>query len=286
MNIIKEILKSGVQLRIVVLILVLSLHLFASMILNLNVKEHQNSIDLILNFDTPYTGALIKKRSKEHIDLILKKVTLLAPWQKKLSSKLVYQISATPLQKATLISFYTTTNPSLVAARSKDGYSLKISLYSKNAAKPSNTTSNALFSNIFQKTPLKKIGIFILGTAILVLALFLLLRILTKSASGVKETKRIIVDNHQTQNFKILFEKPLDDKNKIALIEHNGIQYLVIIGSTNVLLGKYKEGEIDSHEKFERAIEGQDLREALKPKPQDEIFTTIEEYKRRASGDL
>ena len=285
MNIIKDILKLGVKLRSLMLIFVLTFELFASMILNLNVKEHPNKVDLILNFDAPYTGAIIKKRSKERIDLLLKKVTLLAPWQKKLSSKLVYQINATPVKNGAMISFYTTTNPSLLAAKSKDGYSLKITLFSKEAIDRSKPSTSS-FANLFHKIPFKKIGIFLLGTLVLILAFLFLIKILSKSGSRVKETKRIIVENPQTETFKILFEKPLDEKNKIALIEHNGIQYLVIIGSTNVLLGKYKEGEIDSHEEFEKAIEEQNIQEALKPKPQDEIFTTIEEYKRRASGDI
>ncbi len=265
-------------LRYIVFSLLLTLQLFASMILNLNVKEKPQRVELLLNFDTPYQYPIVKKRAKDRIDIVLKKVKLLAKWQKKLSSPVVYQIEATPLKNATKISFYTTDNPLFFAARSKDGLSLKLTLKPANAAQKENQNTGI---NIDWKRVAYWMGI----AAAILIVLYLLLRLLS-SNSKVRLSKRIVVQPQEQGDFQILFEKPLDERNKIALISHKGINYLVIIGSTNVLLGKYKEGEIETHEDFERAIENQDIVKAMEPKPEDEIFTTIEEYKRRASGDF
>jgi len=266
-------------LRHLSLLLLFSISLFATMILNLNVKEKPDRIELILNFDSPYTGTIVKKPAKEGIDLVLKKVKILAPWQKKLSSKLAYQIDAIPEGEDTRISFYTTTKDLLLyAARSKDRYSLKIVLKQKSAPSRQKEEWKIPFGTIL------KWGGILLGAGAL---LFLLIRIVPNlSIPKVKKTKRIVIEHPLNEEFKILFEKPLDERNKIALISFKGVDYLVLIGSSNVLLGKYKEGEILTHEDFERAIESQDLEKAMEPKPEDEIFTTIEEYKRRASGDL
>ena len=264
-------------MRYLVVASLVAVQIFATMILNLNVKERANSIELLLNFDVPYQGSIVKKRAKDRIDLILKRVRILAPWQKKLSSKIAYQIDVKPLGNDTLISFYTTASPQLYAARSKDGFSLKIEL--KNVVPASTKTEKS-----FDLASLKKPALWAIGTLGALLLLVLGIKLLRSGKA--EETKRIVVENPTTPEFQIIFEKPLDGKNKIALIQHKGIQYLVIIGSTNVLLGKYKEGEIESPEDFERAIQNQDLSQAVKPKEQEEIFTTIEEYKRRASGDL
>jgi hypothetical protein len=249
------------------------------MILNLNVKEKPNRVELILNFDTPYELPLVKRKAKDRIDIVLKKVKLLAKWQKKLSSPFVYQIEATPLKNATLISFYTTNDPLFRAARSKDGLSLKLLLLPKKSVEQKKEGSFAF--NINWQKILLWAGVAIAA----IIALFLLLRIIG-SGGRVRESKRIVVQPQEPNEFQILFEKPLDEHNKIALISFKDINYLVIIGSTNVLLGKYKKGEIESHEEFERAIESQDIAKAMEPKQEDEIFTTIEEYKRRASGDF
>ena len=265
-------------MRYIVLSLLFTLHLFATMILNLNVKEKPERVELLLNFDTPYELPIIKKRAKDRIDIFLKKVKLLAKWQKKLSSPFLYQIEATPKRGGTLISFYTTNNPQLFAARSKDGLSLKIVL--KSAKEAEEKGESASFSIDW-----KKVGFWV-GVIVGALLLLYMLAALLRSSKSARKSKRIIVQPEEKSDFRILFEKPLDERNKIALISHKGVNYLVIIGSTNILLGKYKEGEIETHEDFERAIEGQDIAQAMEPKPEDAIFTTIEEYKRRASGDF
>ena len=266
-------------MRYLILSLLLTLQLFATMILNLNVKEKPDRVELMLNFDTPYELPIVKRKAKDRIDIVLKKVKLLAKWQKKLSSPFVYQIEATPLKNGTLISFYTTNNPLFRAARSKDGLSLKLVLLPKESA--ANEEKSSLAAIDWQKILL---WAGVAAAAIIFIAL--LLRLLG-SARRVRQSKRIVVQPQEpVGEFRILFEKPLDEHNKIALIAYKDINYLVIIGSTNVLLGKYKEGEIESHEEFERAIESQDIAKAMEPKPEDEIFTTIEEYKRRASGDF
>lgn len=244
------------------------------MILNLNVKESPQRIDLFINFDVPFSGKIVQKREKGKIILFLQDVKILAPWEKKLSSSIAYQVAIKPAAKGTSIIIYTTASPKLYAAKSKDGFSLKISLL-KSLAKSAQTSRS-----IDWITWLKWIGI-ALGT---IIVLLILAKLLSK-LSGPRKSKRIIVP-HDESDFRIVFEKPLDEKNKIALISFKGIDYLVLIGSTNVLLGKYEEGALQSYEDFEKAIDNQDLAKAVEPKPQEEIFTTIEEYKRKASGNL
>ncbi|MRJ02947.1 MAG: hypothetical protein GXO19_01515 [Epsilonproteobacteria bacterium] len=266
-------------MRYLIALLLSVLHLSATMILNLNVKEAPDRVELVLNFDLPYTGALVKKRERDRIDIILKKVTLLAPWQRKLSSKLVYQIDAKPLKSGTLISFYTTSEPRLVAARSKDGYSLKIEL--RPAAQGEKGGEKGDSWQGWEEWG--EILLWVGGGIGLLLGGWLLFTLIPKGPR-VKKSKRIVIESPELEEFRILFEKPLDENNRIALISYKGVNYLVIIGSTNLLLGKYREGEIESREEFERIVEKQDLSKAVESK--EEVFTTIEEYRRRAGGDL
>ncbi len=258
-----------------IVIFLVTLNLFATMILNLNVKESPQRVDLILNFDVPFDGVIAQKRAKDKIVLLLKNVKILAPWQRKLSSKIAYQIDVHPTKLGAAIAIYTTNNPKLMALKSKDGFSLKISLL------PKPKTAGHTTSSVHWSVP--DWFYWAIGIAGLFIALLLALRY---AASRPKKTKRIVVANDTGAEFRILFEKPLDEKNKIALISFKGIDYLVIIGTSNVLLGKFKEGEIQSEEDFQKAIDAQDLSSAFTPPPQEEIFTTIEEYKKKASGNI
>ena len=254
--------------------LLLALNLFGAMILNLNVQESKDRVDLILNFDIPFDGKLIQKREKEKIILYLPDVKILAPWQKKLTTPFVYQIEVLPAKGGSNVVIYTTKRVKIFAAKSKDGFSLRIGI-----KYPTPSTKRQNRSNILHYWKW-------IVAAFITLLLFLLLLKLLFGRSKPEKTKTIHVQNPKTSEFEIKFEKPLDERNKIALISFKGVDYLVLIGTTNLLLGKYKEGEIGSIEEFESAIESQDISQAMQPAPQDEIFTTIEEYKRKASGEL
>ena len=259
-----------------ILIVLFAVQLFAAMILNLNVKESKTKVDLILNFDVPFDGKIAQKKEGDKIILYLKGVKILAPWQRKLDNPALYQIDVEPARNGSKVILYTAKKVRISALRSKDGFSLVISVKS-----PTATAHTPQKSRI----EIKKYLIWALYLLAGLLLLWLLLKLL-KGASKPAKTKRIVVENPKAAQFEIKFEKPLDERNKIALISFKGIDYLVLIGSSNILLGKYKEGEIMSEEDFHKAIDEQNFEEATRPKPQEEIFTTIEEYKRKASGNL
>ncbi len=245
------------------------------MILNLNVKESSSKVELVLNFDVPFDGAIAQKKEGDKLILYLKGVKILAPWQKKLNNPALYQIDVEPAINGSKVILYTAKPVKLSALRSSDGFSLVISVKMPTAqshAKNSSKKSDYLLWIAYGVG-----GVFVL----------ILLAKLLKRSSKPTKTKRIVVENPKTKEFAIKFEKPLDEHNKIALISFKGVDYLVIIGSNNVLLGKYQEGEIISEEDFHKAIENQNFEEPPQaPTQQEEVFTTIEEYKRKASGNL
>jgi len=267
-------------LKRAVLILVFTvLNLAASTILNLNVKEYKNRLDLIINFDLPFEGKIEKGKDTDRIVIHLSDAEILSPWQKKLDNPVVYQIDVLPsTNNGVDIVFYVTHPLKLSAYRPRNdgGYSLILSLKIPPEA-------------------LEKRGIKWLDTLlwiVLILAVLvggLLLFKLWQKYTKPTKTKKIVVEHPQKNEFSIKFEKRLDGKNKIALISFKGIDYLVLTGANNVLLGKYKEGEILTQEDFENVIQTQNFEEAIKEQTQqeeDEFFTTIEEYKRKASGNL
>ncbi|BCD61918.1 hypothetical protein NitYY0826_C0785 [Nitratiruptor sp. YY08-26] len=263
----------------IVAILLLAVHLFATMILNLNVKEQKNSVELLINFDVPYEGKIAQKRESDKIILFLKNVKILAHWSKKLNNPFIYQIDVVPAKSGTQIFIYTVEKIKIYASKSKDGFSLMLKF-----KRPGTSSSAQLSKGFFSNINFAKIGLWVGIGLFGVILIFIVLKLLNQNRT--RKTKRIVVQNSDNEEFAIKFEKPLDAHNKIALISFKGINYLVIIGSTNVLLGKYKEGEIESHEDFEKAIASQNLTAAIQPKEEDDIFITIEEYKRKASGEI
>ncbi len=258
--------------------LLISTAIFASNILDTKILNFKDKIEIHFNFDTPYNGSIKLKREKDKIKLILKNAKSQDSWLKKVDTPFVYQIALQPKDDDSELIIYTIEKTALFASKSNDGYKLKLTIKkienSTNKTKPVKEDSSDY--NIF---------LYILGS-IVIIALFILIFFLftIKKKPNIKK-KSININSEKEKNIKIQFEKPLDEKNKIALIEYNGVNYLVIIGSTNILLGKYKKGEIKSEEEFNRLVEEtQPIKEDSDSK-NDELLNELESYKEKVSKD-
>ena len=54
---------------------------------------------------------------------------------------------------------------------------------------------------------------------------------------------------------EIIFEKPLDNLNRVILLQYQNRKYLVLTGSSNVLLDKFGEEKIQNEEDFQAFFE-------------------------------
>lgn len=57
------------------------------------------------------------------------------------------------------------------------------------------------------------------------------------------------------EDLKIIFEKSLDENNKVVLLEHENRRYLVLVGRSNILLDRFGEDIIETRNDFERFFE-------------------------------
>ena len=262
------------------LIFFISFTLYGSTILNVNIKKLNDQIEIFFNFDTPYEGRLVQRVEKEKIRVILKDAKILTSWSKKIDTPFVYQIEVIPKGKNSELIIYTIEKAAILAAKSSDGYGLKLLI-----KRLSSTNKNSNEKKSIKQDEKKEYTLFllILGGIIIVAAFLIIFIFFTPKSKKIKK-KTINVQNPKESELEIKFEKKLDEHNKIALISFKGINYLVIIGSTNILLGKYSQN-ITDQEEFEKLIKesGAQIKEAFTPKDDQELFNELEIYKEKAS---
>jgi len=251
--------------------------MFASNILNVNIKEYENKIEIFFNFDTPYEGNIIQKIEKEKIKIVLKDAKIAKPWLKKVNTPFVYQIELQPLEKDSELIIYTIEKAAVLAAKSSDGFGLKLLIKklipitkSTNTKKEQKNESNLM--------------LFIIG-AIFIIAIFIAILLIFTSKKSTIKKKIINIKNPKESELDIKFEKNLDEHNKLALISFKGINYLVIIGSTNILLGKYPQDVINKEEDFEKIIEENQtqIKNIFSNNEEQEVLNELESYKEKAS---
>ena len=98
----------------------------------------------------------------------------------------------------------------------------------------------------------------VLGVLALLLVVLLFVKAKLKNKQKTIKTKR---ENGWFEKVKsddgveIIYEKPLDDTNKVVLFQHLDRRYLVLTGASNVLLDKFGEEQITSEQDFQSFFE-------------------------------
>ena len=124
----------------------------------------------------------------------------------------------------------------------------------------------------------------VLGVLALLLIVLLFVKARLKNKQKTLKTKR---ENGWFEKVKsdegvdILYEKPLDNVNKVVLFQHLDRRYLVLTGASNVLLDKFDEEKMTSEQDFQTFFE----ENQKKLNAYIENRQTLDAYKDKASID-
>ena len=124
----------------------------------------------------------------------------------------------------------------------------------------------------------------VLGVLALLLVVLLFVKAKLKNKQKTIKTKR---ENGWFEKVKsddgveIIYEKPLDDTNKVVLFQHLDRRYLVLTGTSNVLLDKFGEEQMTSEQDFQSFFE----ENQKKLNAYIENRQTLDAYKDKASID-
>jgi len=285
------------------LIFLLPLALNASKILSYNIYDRTDRADVMITFDTPYEGVIKQSVSKSKIIIKLYKAKIESTKIKKLSSKFLYSLSITPMADYTQIVATVPEGILLRASKTSDAYGLRLRFSSKVATKATKPASPS--NNLLASLPTKKdgemtqnyyivISILIVG----ILLLFIIKKKVTKTAQQPKPNSWLFKENQQSQqnnqvppqtgmsndNVSIRFQKSINEQNSVVMLDFGEQSYLVLMGSSNILLDKFTDNKPVTQEDFETILQNrhQELDEFLSLK--DETKEPLQAYKERAAS--
>ena len=298
------------------LILVLPFSLYASKILSYNIYDRTDRVDVMLTFDTPYTGRIKQSKTASKIIIKLENASIESPKIKKLSSAFLKSITLTPMNNETqIIANVPSSNIKLIASKTADGYGLRLRFTTAAATQRTALTQTADTQSL-TNLPTKKgnefsqsyyIVIFIMIVGILIL--FYLRKKIPqnpnqKAAPSKKSTSNWLfqannaqeskapnnsTNNSAAQEVTIRFQKPLDEKNSVVMLDFGSESYLVLMGNGNILLDKFHDNKPVSQQEFETILQErhQELESFLHGKERNETMNTkeaLQSYKERAAS--
>lgn len=255
----------------------------AGNLLTYNLYSRAENFDIVLGFDEPYNGQIRQQNRDGKIILLLENTKIKENFSQALNSKFINSISIMNFQGQMLgIELKSDKNLQITPAKNPDKKSMLIRITPK-------AISN--FSELgAQKTSSVdgKYTSFIIVLSLLCIALVIIKKRLDKKIKNAKKAKAVqknpssLGNSRKTEQntqknieskktdfaselanadfdientAKIIFEKPLDSRNKVVLFEHNARKYLVLTGSSNVLLDRFGEDNIRTQSDFELFFE-------------------------------
>ena len=292
-------------MKILLLIFIVPLSLLASKIISYNIYDRTERVDLMMTFDMPYTGSIKQSKHSSKIIIKLSDAQIESSKVKQLSTKFLNSITLTPLGNNTQIVASVPNGVRFIASKTTDGYGLRLRFTNKPATKRiSNIESNIHGNKSLNHLPTKKDSTlsteYYIVIAILFIAILILLYVQKKIKKPTKESPWLFKDTNKapktpslkdTNEVSIRFQKNIDEKNSVAMIDFAEQSYLVLMGENNILLDKYIDNKPTSQEDFNSILQErhQELDEFLRVEKKEEKGNTqkpepLQSYKQKAAS--
>lgn len=276
-------------MRILLAFLLLSPFALASKILSYNVYDRTDRVDIMFTFDTPYEGTLSQSRQQDKIIIKLGGATIEAPKVKNISSAFLSKLTITPIENQTQVIAKVPSSVSMQASKTSDAYGLRLRFTKVAAASesPEPATSSPLGalptkpSGEYEQSYYIVIGILVIGILIL---LWLKSRINSAASSPSKPWLMGGAKKSKSEGVNIRFQKALDQKNRVVMLDYADESYLVVIGSSNLLLDKFQGTRPVNENEFEEMLKNkhEELDTFLQIDKQEQ--EPLDSYKQKASG--
>ena len=275
----------------VFLMIFLCVNLFATNLLTYNVYQREDRLDVVLSFDSPYSGQIIQKPYNiPFYTLVFKDLNYDGVIDKGLNSTLAEVMQISSKGNQTFIVFKSSKILDINAVfLNQDKFSIRIRLTMSN--------NNILGNESLLKFTVKnedtklagKIGDDIgLKYVAVVGLLFLLILILLFLKKKIANGNKIFKINNKNLNIK--YERYLDKNNRFMVLEYEQQSYVVIVGNTNLLLDKKGIKNLNTNESFEAYFEQNKARIqnmiSSKSNVANEKDSSLNSYKDRLNAEI
>ena len=259
--------------------------LSASNILSYNIYDRTDRVDVMLTFDTPYHGKILKSRYSSKIVLKLYDAKIESSKIKHLSSRFLQSLSINPMDGYTqIVASVPSEDIVLKASKTADAYGLRLRFVKKSALQ----TASQLKQQASQSTPQGKIfpnlptkqssdistSYYIVVTLLIIAVIIMLIlkrKVTPHSASTGRQQKSWLfkgtapkapvmqnskLSAKNADDVSIRFQKRIDEHNSVVMLDFLDQSYLLLIGEhNNILLEKFSDNVPTTQGEFETMLQ-------------------------------
>lgn len=228
-------------MRIYLSVLVfLSSYMFASTITSHNIYTRDNRVDIMLAFDTPFDTPVQQQKGDDFIKITLVGVKVNENINEQISSDFVTQMKITSYDGKIEVLLKTVNSTTIIASKTVDGFGLRLRVKSKDVASKDKLANikDSIKKEIESKDSSSSTDYSKYYMVVAILLLIFILLLVVKKVVEKSRFKNRNSQNSKEPNLSILYQKMVDDKNRLMLFEFEGVEYLLMVGNSNILLNK------------------------------------------------
>lgn len=224
----------------------------AAELLSANVYDRSNRTDLMLSFDTPFSGKVSMQHQGNIYTLMLTQTSTAQNIIKRPQTRYVKSLAMSNTHDGLKIVASITANTGLDIAKTSDGYGLRLRFQ----AKPSTSVSSEAPTNTLPTQETLEISsnyYYVVGALVVMLiALLFLKRLLRSNTTSINKHW---FKSAKNEPVTVRFEKQLDTQNRVIMIDYAQESYLLLVGNSNVLLDKFHENEVVNQNQFDSILQ-------------------------------
>jgi len=259
-------------MKSLILLIIFTISLFASSILNYNIYNRTDRVDIMITFDTPYNEKVIKHKAGQQLIIKLQNTTIESPKFKRINSKFVKSIKIVQVGSYTQIIAKISPSTKLLVSKTSDGYGLRLRFKEKSVTKNRDTINNSL-TTLPTKKETQIPTSYIIVVSLLFIGVIVLFFINKKVKLKTDNQPSWLFKNNKptkleknSNEISISFRKKLDKENSVIMIDYQNRSYLILSGRSNILLDTFIDNKPVSQEEFDSILKNktQELDEFLK----------------------
>ena len=222
------------------LLFCITLPLFANTLIQKKVYHNDDSVDILLTFDAPFTGALTQQQEHPYKRILLD--------ESHIETSDSLDIIAPYLQKVTLkqkedklqLTFISEKNITIKASKTVDNYELRLRISPQQDVleKPISSQEGTLPIKTKEENNITTSYLKMLLVLALLIGFLYLFKKFFQNRGNTQESW-LFGEKSKNQKITIKQQRAIDMKNRVALISYGDKEYLILLGNTNLHLDTF-----------------------------------------------
>lgn len=244
---------------------------FATTLLKTSFKTQNNYVDILLDFDEAFNGKIRQQNANGATFLFFDNLSVNDASSNDINSTILENISIANIDKSLKFHIKSQNKLKISVAKSEDSLNMRVRI--SNAALDFSAINTQKSNDLDSRYISVIVVLGVLCVILLIIKRMIMLKQKKLNAKKALENlieskveKKPVNDENNKANFdlfspnnandvKVLFEKHLDEQNKLMLLNYENRKYLVLVGSSNVMLDRFGEDQISNQNDFDAFFE-------------------------------